>query len=129
MSIKNNITSLQSILDKVNALPEAGGESGSTSYNTCIVEVTTNIRSAAIYSTIDENGKMITTWTQVNNSNTYSLTVICGSYIFVPVASSLPGYIINGDAEFIETQGGYSIHRTMVFKINGTSTINCYDDD
>ena len=37
MSIKNNITSLQSLLDKVNALPEASSGSGPISYDTCTV--------------------------------------------------------------------------------------------
>lgn len=155
MSIKNNTTSLQSLLEQANSLPEAenldteisiqtaliaqiqatvdslpeaDSGSGSISYDTCIVEISTNINSSVIYSTLDENNKITMAWT-TDSINTHSLTVICGSYIFIPIASTLPEYNILGDAEFVETLGGYSINRTMVFKINGTSTINCYDDD
>lgn len=112
----------------IDNLPEAGSGNDSISYDTCAVEVSTNTSLSVIYSTIDENGKITMAWTK-DNSNTHLLTVICESYIFVPIISTIPEYIINGDAECIEICPGYSNTRTMVFKINGISTINCYDND
>lgn len=120
------IAQIQATVDN---LPEADNGSGSISYDTCIVEISTNVNSSVIYSTLDENSKITMTWTPTREADTHSLIVICGSYIFIPVASPIPGYNISGDAEFVKWLGGYSLHRTMVFKINGTSTINCYDND
>lgn len=111
----------------VDGLPEAGGGNDAISYDTCTVEVSTNNIFSVIYSTIDENGKMTMAWSYGND--THLLTVIRGSYIFVPVISMIPGYSINGDAEYIELLGAYNKSRILIFKINGISTISCYDND
>lgn len=119
------IAQIQTAVDN---LPEAGNNDSNVNVKTCIVDIITNNRFSVIYSTLDESGQIITTWTNESNME-HSLTVIYGSYIFVPVVSTLPAYNIFGDAEFIKIMSGYSHHRTLVFKINGTSTIDCYDDD
>lgn len=107
------------------------GGSGSA-VETCTVTITTNTNFAIIYSTVNENGALTTTYT-VKNVTEHTLNVVCGSLVFVPVISTIPGYAVSDGAEHVEDLAAYSTSRIMVFKITATSgqnvTINCYDDD
>ena len=123
-NIKNGIS-----IFGVNGSYEGSGGSGG-SIETCTVNVATNVMNPVIYSTINNNG-IITTYTTDNTEHT--LTVVCGSYIFVPINSTIPAYNISGGVRHITTLSGYATHRTFVFEITALAgnnvTINCYDDD
>lgn len=105
----------------------SGGDVGK-----CTAIISTNTSFAVIYSLVDKNNNVSTTWTTESTTN-HTIITASNSYIFVPVISTIPGYNISGQAEFITTLSGYSAHRTMVFKITAadgeTVTITCYDDD
>lgn len=128
--LNQNTASLQEILAAINNLPDAGSGGGGA-VDTCTVTVSTNVNAAVVYSTTDGDGLLTTAYTN-NYEWENTLTVACGSYLYVPINSSIPGHSIAGEAEYIECVGG-GIYRTMVFKITAnageTVIINCYDDD
>lgn len=106
------------------------GGSDNTNTETCSVQITTNNDYAVIYSTIGVNNLPTIQYTTDRATLEH---VICNSYIFIPVISTLPGYQISGNVEFIEMLSGYSQYRIMVFKITTPSgqiaSITCFDDD
>lgn len=63
---------------------ESGGNVGK-----CTVTVTTNNTYAVIYSLVDENNNVSTTWT-TDSGTTHMIITASNSYIFVPVISTFP---------------------------------------
>lgn len=124
----------ENIAEGVSIFGVEGSHSGGSgsAVETCTVTITTNNTMTIIYSTVNESGASTTMYDH-NNMEEHTLEIVCGSLVFVPVVSTIPGYTVSDGAEYVENLGGYLTSRTVVFKITATSgqnvTINCYDDD
>lgn len=96
--LNQNTTDLQSILDAVNALPEADGSG--ISLETCTVTITAGSTIYSItYMTVDANGAPIYTCITPNSTATQTLTCLCNSAIAINYNRYLPlsnsGYFNN----------------------------------
>ena len=129
--LQANNETIQNLINKANSLPDAGSGGGG-GVETCTVITQSNVRHPVIYLTTQNQEQIVTYSDDYNDPKTIN-NVVCGSNIFIPVASTIPAYSINGNAHYVDELGGYSIHRTIVFKITAsqgeTVTINCWDDD
>ena len=102
-TLKTNNADLQAILDAVNALPEAGSDSGSGSVETCNITVSSNIRGVCYVTTYD-NG--VVTYTSEHTPATFE-NVIKNSVAFVYLASMLQYEIddSSGSNVYVEDYG------------------------
>ena len=107
MSQKTNIENLNSILDTVNSLPDAGSGGGGTP-ETCTVNITcTNTTAARIsYTRLNSDANLETVYNHYSTGEISVLTlenVICNTLIFISIWDpyEIPGASIEGSAEFL----------------------------
>ena len=145
--LSTNTTSLQAILDAVNALPEAGEGSGGGTVETCTV-ITKSGSACGASVTCYENGEFVarcaTDTTNTSFNHTFE-NVVCGSCVVVTNANSIIGIqtekaevLENNDADSEDTGfriniAASGVYRTLCFKVTatsgGTATIYLYDND
>jgi hypothetical protein len=57
--LQTNNTNLQALINKANALPDAGGGSGGGSVETCNLSLTPGTTATIVYNTIDDSGNIV----------------------------------------------------------------------
>lgn len=133
--LTTNTTSLQAILDTVNALPEVG--SGGGSVETCTVTVAGSFEIIHIVATILLDGEIVTTMPTARDDGFTSFTlenVVRGTSVFVTVRSIdySPGWTVTG-AERVFPDSGWIYPYEGLFKITAaageTATISNYVND
>lgn len=98
--LTQNTVDLDALIDKANALPDAGsGGGGGTAVETCTV-ITPSYFIGMIAATIYENGTLSVACIDCMTPRTFTIeNVVCGSMLAIGVA---PSFIISADgAEFI----------------------------
>ena len=113
--LQTNNTNLQALIDKANALPDAGG-SGGGSVETCTITVMLDSPAPTFPQIIYTNTNMQIVSEDLEGQ--LSLTVVKGT-ILISSGGSSDDAVVSGDAERI----GYGGGRAM-FKINGDATIS-----
>lgn len=140
--LETNTTSLQTLLDKVNALPEAGG----ASVETCTVRLYSTDGAVCLtgyaYTSIDDNGVMQQNVVYVTYDDTYATfditipNVVCGSMLVVVEVAQMDGSatFVTDNAEYMNgLYWNFSGTCTDIVRISapagGTATLKLYDDD
>lgn len=107
--LQSNNTDLQSILDTINALPDAGSDG--TSVETCTVTINLSGLSISSYcATIYRNGSVGNNCVFTTTSSSFTIeNVVCGSpivllcYILLDEANGLTVYTLSSDIQLIDT--------------------------
>ena len=120
-TLQQHNTDLQGLIDKANALPDAGGGSGGGSVETCTVQIPAS-DTTCVYTTI-ENDAIISKATSITTSIT--ITCLCESML-VLIPSRLNVYFSVDKASLITYISGISFYHidalaseTVTFTIVG----------
>lgn len=128
--LQTNNTNLQALIDKANALPEAGSGGGG-SVETCTVEITSDDGNVAMYSaTTFQNGEYGCIYSQIKAYLPTPISisnVICGTYIYLQSTYALGGFTCT-NCEFFR-HGSGSGYFKITANPGGVATIHCYDND
>lgn len=129
-NLNNNTTQLESLLVKINALPDA--DSGGGSVETCTVTVSMSGLGATFFVTAYENGQTCGKSQNVASNRSVVLeNVVRGSYIVCTgsTALNLSGGLLyvstNGD---VVNHGGNGYDTALYFTVNSDATINIMYD-
>lgn len=123
--LQTNNTNLQALIDKANALPDAGGSGGSV--ETCTVTVTSDKPEDThiFYTSIDENGLPIASFASPG-----ILTVVCNTAIGVHFIAPSEVYTGSGFADNDPSYWDYYPYAVLLAprEANAQAYLNCIDD-
>ena len=127
--LQTNNANLQSLINKANALPDAG--SGGGSIETCTVTITefSNNIHAYCYTAFENN---VLTPKGDTSSITSPLTlnnVVCGSAIFVSNGYYMNGVTVGGGVEIVDPMSYQGATFKAPIVAGASGTIDIYDND
>lgn len=137
MALADNKAKIQTLLDEINALPEAGEGGGGASVDTCSVTIYNNVGYEIwdLIATVCNNGA-ISTVAYLNYHNDepipYGLTienVVCGTDIFIYIPYMMTGYELSGGVALVKHKGEGGALLRAPTTAGASATITTYDDD
>lgn len=129
--LTTNTTDLQAILDKVNALPDAGS-GGGASVETCSVRVSPDTDATVnmiAYTYVEDDGKVTTMYNDygkgISNEDIVLSNVVCGSFIYMLAG----GISMSISVEGMEALGNDSTSYKAPTTAGATGIINIVGDE
>jgi hypothetical protein len=122
LRLQTNNTNLQELINKANALPDAGGGSGGGSVETCNLTVRCGALATIIYNTVDDSGKITSSYMNAPVAN--GIVGVCGTAVTIIYNNMATGNFLHmlSNAELV-TQTTYSITFKLTAGANETAAI------
>lgn len=128
--LQTNNTNLQALIDKANALPDAGGSGGGASVETCTVTVTPSYVELfdLTYTAINSDEAITVIYIPRADEATTLENVVVGSAITCAVNCISPGTAIDGDANLVNVGNAvYGMYSSIIISAANAS-ISIWDD-